>query len=51
MLGVKKKTSRFCQVMDVFSVCGFCHSALQSFKCVCVCVWSMDTRCVHKSIL
>ena len=23
---------------SAFSVCGFCHSALQSFKCVCVCV-------------
>ena len=28
----------------VFSVSGFCYSALQSFKCMCV--WSVDTR-VH----
>ena len=31
----------------VFSVCGFCHSALQFFKCV---WWSVDT-CASLSVL
>ena len=46
----KKKIPGFLKYSGVCSVhvCGFCHSTLQSFKCVCVCVcvWSVDTH-VH----
>ena len=48
----KIKTSGFSQSQvangGVFSACGFCHTALQSFKCVCVCVerWHV---CIHKA--
>ena len=39
---IKKNKRVFSSNGGVFSVCGLCHSALQSFKCV----WSVDTR-VH----
>ena len=51
MLGFCTKRKKNFQVFSissngsVFSVSGFCYSALQSLKCVWV--WCMDTRCVH----
>ena len=56
MLGVRKKnTSRFSQVMGVYSVFAGLHghSALQSFKCVrggcghTLCAYTKLTFCLH----
>ena len=33
----------------VFSVCGFCHLALQSFKCVCAECGHILCACIHKA--
>ena len=46
--GVAKKKGRvFSSNGGVFIVCGFCHSALQSFKFVRVCVCGVWTHCVY----
>ena len=49
MLGSHKKKKKK-KKGSAFSVCWFCHSALQSFKCVCVCVCGAWTHvCIHKA--
>ena len=44
----KKTTGDFSSNGSVFSVCGFGHSALQSFKCMCV---ETVDKCVHTQSL
>ena len=47
MLGFWTKINLKIGFSGVFSVCKFCHSALQSFKCVCVTVEHEHKLCAY----